>query len=340
MENTCSQLLCKPRVRPSCLHGGANASFVTSLRTQGGYCAAVTLYDRFERRGCSMHSFLKASDPSAFYVTESMAMAKVNGTMVDWCVSPSMALLPRSMMLVATVGIGISGALAGGLPDLVVIGSNALGREQQLVSLMTAGAAAISLAVPRRKSPLALVTLCWCAAAALDTVVLVSSSRSLIGLVATVECIVMSVALWCSTAGIANRRKVANAAVGCASAALLLFGFVHLTRAADISSLLPAGTPPGAALPFISGSLLIACGIGIAWMRTRQIALLFAALMFVSWIPIVHIPRILSQPSSAFEWQFVSLALALSGALLSISMTGSFRKLMPIASRVRSLGTL
>lgn len=251
-----------------------------------------------------------------------------------------MALLPRSMMLVATVGIGISGALAGGLPNLIVIGSNALGREQQLVSLMTAGAAAIGLAVPRRKLPLVLVTLSWSAAAALDTVVLVSSSRSLTGLVTTAECVVISMALWCSTTCIAGKQKVTSAAAGCAAAALLLFGFVHLTRANDISSLLPAGTPAGAALPFLSGSLLIACGVGIAWIATRSVALLWAALMFVAWIPIVHLPRIWSRPSSAFEWQFVSMALALSGALLAISMTGSFRKLVPIASRAQRIGTL
>lgn len=45
-------------------------------------------------------------------------------------------------------------------------------------------------------------------------------------------------------------------------------------------------------------------------------AVITVAAMFAVWLPLFHAGRIAADTTSAFEWQFASMALALSGALL------------------------
>ena len=41
--------------------------------------------------------------------------------------------------------------------------------------------------------------------------------------------------------------------------------------------------------------------------------------MYGAWLPIVHAPRLLASPDSAFEWTFALTALALAGVALAVA---------------------
>lgn len=110
-----------------------------------------------------------------------------------------------------------------------------------------------------------------------------------------------------------------------AAVMLTLFGLVHLSQSAAITSLLPADFPMRSVVPYLTGALQLLFGLAIAVdARSAIWGAGLAALMFVSWIPLVHATRLNVMPSLA-EWQFAILALCLSGALLDLAVRGANR---------------
>ena len=73
--------------------------------------------------------------------------------------------------------------------------------------------------------------------------------------------------------------------------------------------------------PMWTGSFQIAAAIGLLHDRTRFLAGIATAAMFASWLPLVHLPRLLVR-SNAFEWEFALMALWLVGAMLVAATAG------------------
>lgn len=143
------------------------------------------------------------------------------------------------------------------------------------------------------------------------------SNPSLTAAVEPSEALVIALAVAMSLGG-HRWRALHAAAIAAAAVMLLLFGTIHLLHAASVADLMPSWMPQRHLTPFFTGSLLIAAGLAFASGRTRPIASRLVALMFVSWLPLVHLQRLVGDAESLFEWRFALTALALAGALLVI----------------------
>ena len=99
------------------------------------------------------------------------------------------------------------------------------------------------------------------------------------------------------------------------TAMLIVFGSVHLIWHDAISQLIPAFVPFRGAWPWVTGTLQLAAGFASLSTRLARIAYPSVAAVFLAWIPLVHLPRILSGPSVA-EFSFAAMAVALAGALI------------------------
>ena len=98
-----------------------------------------------------------------------------------------------------------------------------------------------------------------------------------------------------------------------------LFGVVHLLNAATIAGMVPAWIPMRESWPFITGGIQVMAAMGMLIPRVRRRAALVIAAMFASWIIVLHLPRLASAPTDIGEWAFAAMALALTGALLSVA---------------------
>ncbi|MFA6114787.1 MAG: hypothetical protein WC729_12360 [Sphingomonas sp.] len=96
---------------------------------------------------------------------------------------------------------------------------------------------------------------------------------------------------------------------------LLLFGGIHLSQGPAIAALTPAWLPMRSVAPYASGLAQIAAGLWLAVRPSRGPAWTMAA-MYLSWLPLIHLPRLLAEPGDASEWRFAAMALALAGALI------------------------
>lgn len=127
------------------------------------------------------------------------------------------------------------------------------------------------------------------------------------------------------------------AAVGLAvfGAAHLVFGSIHLQVGPTIASLIPAWLPARLFLAYATGVALVLAGVvflAARWIPqgvTRVTGLLLA-LMYFSWVVIVHAPRIAHALHNGDEWNsgYVCLTMAglalLAGALRASSTSASF----------------
>jgi len=96
---------------------------------------------------------------------------------------------------------------------------------------------------------------------------------------------------------------------------LILFGGVQLPYPDAIAGLLPEGFPVRTVWPWVTGPIQILAGFAMVANRATLPATAVIAGMFLSWIPIVHAPRVISDPASAFEWTFMLTAGALAAAV-------------------------
>lgn len=103
------------------------------------------------------------------------------------------------------------------------------------------------------------------------------------------------------------------------SATLLWFGVVHLTQRDLIASLIPGWMPFADMWPWATGSVLLVSGLACLVGRAVAWAAFVVALMFASWLVVVHAPRIAAAPASPFEWTFALTAAALTGAALMLA---------------------
>jgi len=107
-------------------------------------------------------------------------------------------------------------------------------------------------------------------------------------------------------------RLAARIVVG---AMLILFGAVHLMYPAAIAGMIPAWMPGQTLWPYATGAGQIVAGLAIvSGFFARPAAALIGA-MFVSWVLVVHAPRIAAAPTSRSEWTFMALALVLAGVV-------------------------
>lgn len=99
---------------------------------------------------------------------------------------------------------------------------------------------------------------------------------------------------------------------------LILFGAVHWLYPGAIAGMIPAWVPLAGAWPWVTGAVQIAAGLMILFGFQGALAAFAVGLMWLSWVLIVHVPRLIGAPGDLFEWTFMLTAVTLAGAAWSV----------------------
>jgi hypothetical protein len=95
---------------------------------------------------------------------------------------------------------------------------------------------------------------------------------------------------------------------------LVLFGWVHFQHHDFIASMIPAWVPFAALWPWFTASANLAAGLSFLTGIKVQIGGALLGAMYASWVPIVHLPRVLAAPDDIIEWAAAAVAVTLAGA--------------------------
>ena len=97
---------------------------------------------------------------------------------------------------------------------------------------------------------------------------------------------------------------------------LLLFGLQHFEYVSFISALIPWWIPNHRGWVVFTGAVFLLAAVALAVKFGSRLAAYSLALMFFSWLLLLHVPRILAHPQSGDEWASGFVVLALGGGSL------------------------
>jgi uncharacterized membrane protein len=179
-----------------------------------------------------------------------------------------------------------------------------------------------SLALPLTRLAAFGAAVLWSVALAFGAFATVSDAMNPVAWVPVAECAAFAAfAFWC--ADDARGWVVARAVFG---VMLVLFGAIHLAQREMIASLIPDWIAFGAYWPLVTGTLSVVAGLACLTGRGVPFGAGAVALMYLSWLPLVHAPRLFVDAASLFEWTFALTALALAGVALAISGRAATRR--------------
>lgn len=95
--------------------------------------------------------------------------------------------------------------------------------------------------------------------------------------------------------------------------ALSIFGGVHFIYASFIATLIPSWISFPIFWAYFIGVAFLASAVSWAINRFRVLSAGLLGLMFLSWVVLVHAPRVVQSPHVEPEWTSMLIALALSG---------------------------
>lgn len=102
---------------------------------------------------------------------------------------------------------------------------------------------------------------------------------------------------------------------------LVVFGISHFLVPGFIATLIPAWIPWRLFLAWFTGVAFVLAGISLAIRLLAQSAALLLGLMFLSWVVVLHGPRIYAALHNGDEWNSGLVALGIAG--LSFALCGS-----------------
>ena len=214
--------------------------------------------------------------------------------------------LPLMLALIAAATIALFGAIEEGQPALLFPDGVRGAVFWRIACLGTATLTVIVSVVRYRASPTWAAASLWAIAAVVSLAE--SAPLALTSVVAPVECLFIAALLLTK-----HGQSVAQGLlVGVAAALLLIFGTVHLSNVPAIAALVPSWIPGGQIWPYLTGSTQLIAGLCLCLKPARTVAAAAIAVMFASWLMLVHIPRLLNQPTDSFEWQFALMAFSLA----------------------------
>jgi uncharacterized membrane protein len=100
--------------------------------------------------------------------------------------------------------------------------------------------------------------------------------------------------------------------------ALPVFGVQHFLYASFIAGLVPSWIPAPLFWAYAVGACFCAAAIAILTGTLGRLAATLLALMFSTWVVILHLPRVISAPADGREWTSLFVALAMSGGSLIV----------------------
>ena len=94
---------------------------------------------------------------------------------------------------------------------------------------------------------------------------------------------------------------------------LIVFGIQHFLYAHFISTLMPAWIPYRLFWAYFVGTAFIAAAVSIATKGQARLATILLGTMFLSWVIILHAPRVAAHLRNGNEWTSAFIALAMCG---------------------------
>ncbi|MCL6699003.1 hypothetical protein LZ496_09440 [Sphingomonas sp. NSE70-1] len=105
--------------------------------------------------------------------------------------------------------------------------------------------------------------------------------------------------------------KLGRGIYGCM---LLVIALAHIRHRDLITSMVPAGIPLAAFWPWFTAAASLAVAISFITGIKAQLGGALIGAIYISWVPIVHLPRALNTPAAIGEWTGGALAITLAGA--------------------------
>ncbi|MGN6516323.1 MAG: DoxX family membrane protein [Rhizomicrobium sp.] len=107
----------------------------------------------------------------------------------------------------------------------------------------------------------------------------------------------------------------------CFGLALLVFGAMHFIYLDFTAGFIPAWFPHRELLAEFTGAAHIAAGLAILSGVLARLGATLAGIMYLSWVLVLHIPRVVTMPKDPFEWNGAFVATMLSGAAFIVAAT-------------------
>jgi hypothetical protein len=108
------------------------------------------------------------------------------------------------------------------------------------------------------------------------------------------------------------------------AAALVVVGVQHFLYAKFIATLIPAWIPGHLFWSYFVGVAFIAAALSLATKIQGRLAASLLGLMFLLWVIVLHIPRVVASPHNGNEWTSGMIALAMCGG--SFVLAGALRQ--------------
>jgi uncharacterized membrane protein len=97
-------------------------------------------------------------------------------------------------------------------------------------------------------------------------------------------------------------------------ASCLVLGLSHFVYADATAAMVPAWFPERLGIAYLTGACHFAAGVGILLAIFPRLAVTLEAIMISSFVLLLHLPAVASQPQSRLQWTMLSVASAIAGA--------------------------
>jgi uncharacterized membrane protein YphA (DoxX/SURF4 family) len=118
-------------------------------------------------------------------------------------------------------------------------------------------------------------------------------------------------AAWTAPAGLAARMAFGVCTIG--------HGAMHFVFFKFTADFIPAWIPAHEVWAAATGAAQIAAGLAMLSGLLGRLAAILTGVMYASWFPLVHVPRVLAHPGSVQEWNSLSVVAALSASAFLVA---------------------
>jgi uncharacterized membrane protein len=113
---------------------------------------------------------------------------------------------------------------------------------------------------------------------------------------------------------LARDGRVIRVARTLLAVALPIFGLSHFAYAEFTASMIPGWLPQRLALAYVTGIAHTAAGAGLLFRVMPRLAMALEAAMMGVFVALIHVPGVLSEPTSRMQWTMLFVAITLTGA--------------------------
>lgn len=110
------------------------------------------------------------------------------------------------------------------------------------------------------------------------------------------------------------------------AASLIVFGVQHFMYAHFVATIITPWIPEHLFWAYFTGACFVAAAVSILANQFAPLATALLGLMFLLWVIVLHLPRVLAALHNANEWTSLFVALAMSGGAFVLAGTFAQRR--------------